>query len=32
MDMINGLENFAIAKAQESKRYKVENNVSLKKV
>lgn len=27
LDMINGLEKFAIIKAQESKRYKVENNV-----
>lgn len=27
LDMISGLEKFAITKAQESKRYKVENNV-----
>jgi predicted GIY-YIG superfamily endonuclease len=27
LDMINGLEKFAIIKAQESKRYKIENNV-----
>lgn len=27
LDMISGLEKFAIVKAQESKRYKVENNV-----
>lgn len=27
LDMISGLEKFAIMKAQESKRYKVENNV-----
>ena len=27
LDMISGLEKFAIMKAQESKRYKVENSV-----